>query len=74
MSLEHTIRLFAGTLVLTGIALGFTIHHGWYFLATFVSLNLIQSSFTKWCLAESLLKKYVFVAQSTTKTETGDYS
>ena len=73
MSLEHTIRLLAGTLVLTGLALGFTIHQGWYALTAFVGLNLIQSSFTKWCLAESLLKKYVFTALSTTKPETGDH-
>ena len=74
MSLEHTIRLLAGSLVLTGLALGFTIHQGWYFLATFVGLNLIQSSFTKWCLTESLLKKYVFVKDPTSKTENGEYS
>ena len=57
MSLEHTIRLLAGTMVLTSLTLGHLINQNWYILAAFVGLNLIQSSFTKWCLAESILKK-----------------
>ncbi len=60
MSLEHTIRLLAGTLILLSFFLGKVVHTNWLFLAVFVSINLIQSSFTKWCLAESLLQKYVY--------------
>ncbi len=60
MTLEHTIRLLAGTLILTGLIFGYSIHQNWFLLTAFVGLNLIQSSITKWCLAESILKKYVF--------------
>ena len=60
MSLEHTLRLLAGTLSLTGLALGWFVNPGWLILTAFVGLNLIQSSFTKWCLAESLLRNYVY--------------
>ncbi len=65
MKLEHTIRLLAGTLTFTGLALGWFVDHGWFFLTLFVSLNLIQSSFTKWCPAESLLRKFVYTRTHT---------
>lgn len=60
MSLEHTIRLLAGTLILLSFFLGKFVHNNWFFLAVFVGINLVQSSFTKWCLAESILQKYVY--------------
>lgn len=60
MTLEHTIRLIAGTIVLISLGLGHFVHQNWLLLALFVGLNLIQSSFSKWCLAESVLRKYVY--------------
>ncbi|MBN1291436.1 MAG: DUF2892 domain-containing protein [Candidatus Latescibacteria bacterium] len=60
MTLENTIRLFAGTFVLASLSLGYWVHNGWFLVTAFVGLNLIQSSFTKWCLAESILKQLVF--------------
>lgn len=60
MTLENTIRLFAGTFVLASLSLGYWVHNGWFLVTPFVGLNLIQSSFTKWCLAESILKQLVF--------------
>lgn len=60
MTLERTIRLIAGTLVVASLNLGYWVHEAWYLLTAFVGLNLLQSSVTKWCFAESLLKKYVF--------------
>lgn len=47
----------AGTLVLTGMALGFWVNPYFYLITVFVGLNLFQSSLTKWCLAEDILKK-----------------
>ena len=59
MTVERIIRILAGTLVLTGLSLGYTLHQNWYLLSAFVGVNLFQSGFSKWCLAESILKKYL---------------
>lgn len=56
MSLNHKIRLIAGTFVLASLALGWWVSP-WFFLFTaFVGVNLIQSSFTRWCLMEDILE------------------
>ncbi|HSM03138.1 MAG TPA: DUF2892 domain-containing protein [Longimicrobiales bacterium] len=56
MSLDHKIRLIAGTFILASLAVGWWVTP-WAFLFTaFVGVNLIQSSFTKWCLMEDILK------------------
>ncbi|MEZ4648560.1 MAG: DUF2892 domain-containing protein [Candidatus Eisenbacteria bacterium] len=57
MTVETAIRRLAGTLVLAGLALGWFVHPGFYFLVAFVGLNLLQSSFTGLCPAETILKK-----------------
>lgn len=57
MKLEHRIRLIAGTFILVSLALGTWISPYWYLLTAFVGVNLIQSSFTRWCLMEDILKK-----------------
>jgi len=54
---ERIIRAVAGTLVLTSIALAYFVHTKWLLLGAFVGLNLLQSSFTKFCPLESILKK-----------------
>ncbi|HMV25236.1 DUF2892 domain-containing protein [bacterium] len=58
--LEKTIRVIAGTFVLISLALGYWVHPNWLFFTAFVGINLIQSSFTGWCLMETILKKTVF--------------
>jgi UPF0716 family protein affecting phage T7 exclusion len=56
MSLDHKIRLIAGTFILLSLAIGWWVTP-WAFLFTaFVGVNLIQSSFTGWCLMEDILK------------------
>lgn len=57
MSLEHRIRLIAGTFILVSLALGTWVNPYWYWFTAFVGANLIQSAFTKWCLMEDILKK-----------------
>jgi hypothetical protein len=57
MKLEHIIRAIAGTLVLVSLGLGYWLSPWWHLLTAFVGLNLLQSAFTKWCLAEQILKK-----------------
>ena len=58
MTVENGIRVLAGTLVLTSIALTHFLHtHWWLLLAAFVGVNLIQSAFTHFCPAEMIFKK-----------------
>jgi len=52
MSLEHTIRAIAGTFILGSLALGWFVSPYWFLFTAFVGANLLQSSFTKWCLME----------------------
>ena len=54
---EMVVRRVAGMLVLVSLALGWSVHPGWYLLAVFVGANLLQSSFTGWCPLEILLER-----------------
>jgi len=57
MSLENSIRLMAGTMIAISLMLYYLVSPYWLLLAAFVSLNLIQSSFTRFCPAETILGK-----------------
>ncbi len=57
MKTESLIRILAGTVVLTSVALGHFVSEWWLLLAVFASLNLIQSAFTGFCPPEMLFKK-----------------
>ena len=65
MSLEHTIRAIAGTFVLVSLALGWFVSPYWLLFTAFVGLNLLQSSVTRWCLMEDVLRKTVFARRYT---------
>lgn len=58
MSVENAIRVLAGTLVLTSVALAQFISPWWLLLACFVGCNLIQSAFTGFCPAGILLGRF----------------
>ncbi len=47
----------AGTFILGSLALGLLVSPNWFYLTGFVGLNLLQSSFTKFCPAEIVFKK-----------------
>jgi H+/gluconate symporter-like permease len=57
MTINDTIKLIAGTLVLLSVTLGHFVNEYFFLLTVFVGLNLLQSSFTKWCLMELILKR-----------------
>ena len=57
MKREMIIRRIAGTFVLASLALGYWVSPYWLLFTAFVGLNLLQSSFTKWCLMEDILKR-----------------
>ena len=56
MSMDHKIRLIAGTLILISLALATWVSPWWLLFTTFVGVNLVQSSVTKWCLMEDILR------------------
>ncbi|MCO5113524.1 MAG: DUF2892 domain-containing protein [Bdellovibrionaceae bacterium] len=57
MTIENQIRAFAGTMVLSSVAL--TYYHSplWVWFTVFVGVNLLQSSVTKFCLVEKVFRK-----------------
>lgn len=62
MNLENIIRAFAGTVILVSLALGVAaspLFHSanWLWLTAFVGFNLLQSSFTRLCPMETMLRK-----------------
>lgn len=57
MTIKAIMRLVPGVMILTSLALSHYVSPLWLLLAAFVGVNLLQSSFTKWCLLESLLQK-----------------
>ncbi len=57
MKRQSIIYLVAGTLVLTGLALGYAVNQLWLLLAAFVGLNLFQTAFSGFCPLERILIK-----------------
>ena len=57
MSIEKMIRVIAGTFILMSVALAIWVSPWWLIWTTLIGVNLVQSAFTNWCLAEIILKK-----------------
>ncbi len=49
ISPERLVRIAAGTLMLTGVVLGFIVHPGCFLLSGFVGTGLIFAGITDWC-------------------------
>ncbi|MDO5673775.1 MAG: DUF2892 domain-containing protein [bacterium] len=58
MKMEQWIRAIAGTGILVTLGLAQVHHPNWLWLTAFIGLNLLQSAFTRWCLAETILAKF----------------
>ena len=56
MRMHLIIRGIAGTFVLASLALGNLVSPWFYLFTAFVGANLLQSSFTRWCLMENILE------------------
>jgi Protein of unknown function (DUF2892) len=54
---ERIVRAVAGSMVLISIVLAFNVNIQWLWLGVFVGANLLQSSFTKFCPLELILKQ-----------------
>ena len=56
MTVERGVRLMAGVMVLLSLSLAHFFSLNWLWLTVFVGLNLLQSAFTNWCPAISMLR------------------
>lgn len=54
---ERIVRTVAGTFVLISLVLAFWVSNYWLWFTAFVGANMIQSSFTGFCLLEKILDK-----------------
>jgi len=55
---NRIVRGVAGTLILISLLLVIYVNINWLWLTAFVGANLLQSSLSKWCLMEDILKKF----------------
>jgi len=55
---ERIVRAVAGSFVLISIVLAHFVNINWLWLAVFVGVNLLQSSFTKFCPLEKILDAF----------------
>jgi len=65
MTLERSIRFFAGTFILVSLSLAHFHSPNWLWFTAFVGFNLLQSSLTRFCPLEIILKKLGVGAKST---------
>ncbi|MFT5814681.1 MAG: hypothetical protein ACI9VT_002443 [Psychroserpens sp.] len=58
MIINEALRLIAGIMILLSLYLATTFSIIWLWFTAFIGLNLLQSSFTKWCLMMTILKRF----------------
>jgi len=54
---NRIVRAVAGSFILISLILAIYVNMNWLWFTAFVGANLLQSSITKWCLMEDILKK-----------------
>jgi hypothetical protein len=54
--MEKIIRAIAGGFITISVLLAYFVNINWIWFTLFVGVNLLQSSFTKWCLMEDILR------------------
>jgi len=55
---NRIVRAIAGAFILISLLLAIYVNLNWLWFTAFVGANLLQSSFTKWCLLEDILNKF----------------
>lgn len=55
--INRLIRAIAGTFIIISVLLAMYVDQNWLWFTIFVGVNLLQSSITKWCLMEDILRK-----------------
>ncbi|WP_085978916.1 DUF2892 domain-containing protein [Rhodopseudomonas palustris] len=57
MNIDQAVLGFAGAIVLIGLGFGWFVTPYWLLLPAFAEVNMIQASFTGFCLAAIVFKK-----------------
>jgi hypothetical protein len=57
MSIDRAVFVFAGLVILLGVALAHYVNPWWILLSVFAALNMIQAAFTGFCPAAMVFKK-----------------
>ena len=57
MNVNDWIHVIAGIFIMVSLALGYWVHHYWFFFTAFVGANLFQFGFSKFCPMGIFLKK-----------------
>lgn len=57
MNVDKAVFVFAGLVVLAGLALGTWVSPYWYLLSAFAGLNMFQAGFTGFCPAAIIFRK-----------------
>lgn len=57
MTINDALRLIAGVFILASLSLAISFSLNWLWFTAFIGINLLQSSFSKWCPMMTLLKK-----------------
>ena len=55
--INRYIRAIAGSFIIISVLLAIYVNINWLWFTGFVGANLLQSSFTQWCLMEKFLYK-----------------
>jgi hypothetical protein len=58
MTVERSVRLIAGVIILVSLSLAYYFSPYWLWLTAVVGLNLLQSAVTNWCPAMSILRAF----------------
>lgn len=57
MSIDRVVMLFAGLMVLLGVALAYAVSPWWLLLPAFVGVNMTQAAITGFCPLAMILKR-----------------
>ncbi len=57
MTVNEALRLIAGCMIIISLLLAINFSQNWLWFTAFIGVNLIQSSFTKWCLMMTILRE-----------------
>ena len=58
MNIDKAVMMFAGFVVLLGLALGWLVNPYWFLLTAFAGLNMIQASITGFCPAAIIFRMF----------------
>jgi hypothetical protein len=54
---DKLIKRIAGILIIISVLLGMYVNPNFYWFTLFIGANLLQSTFTNWCLMGDILRK-----------------